>query len=115
MPYNGMTVADVALTKNEHVSSVGWATLKVISKLSYVNAVWSIWTSFLMLQLISLEIDVTMLYMVEGLMDSPACAMTSMTFSRTQVDFMKKPIQPCKRLHCLFVLCSHMLIVTTAF
>ena len=53
--------------------------------------------------------------MVERLMDSPACAITSTAFLGMQVDFMKKPTQPCKQLHLSFVLCRHMLIITIAF
>ena len=86
MPNNGMAVAEVALTNIDGDSIVGSGDLKFTSKLSYANDVLSVRTASCILHPASRDSDLTVLWILDRLMDRPACASASMTFSGTAVE-----------------------------
>ena len=85
-PYKGTRVADVALTNDDCFLSVGCHVLKSILKLSYAKEKCRVCAVFQIRPDISFEMDFTMFSIDLMLIDKPACASISMTFSGTQVE-----------------------------
>ena len=81
-----MAVAEVALINVDGDSIVGSGDLKFTSKSSYASDVLSVRTAACILRPASRDSDLTALWILDRLMDRPACASASMTFSGTPVE-----------------------------